>query len=245
MSTTDIYKVCIKCNELKSTDCFYKDKRSKDGLYSSCKTCWAIYRKAYYGEYYKNEDHLNKRREQSKEQYRRQGREYRRGVEQRYRQQNIGKCRQRERQYYQDNKEYRKRYDKEYREQNKAVLAQQQRKYYEEHREELLEYYREYYISYYETNKDAFYARSQQRIGYISQATPTWAETDKIVALYQRRREIQEQTGIPHHVDHIVPLRGKLVCGLHCLANLRIIPAEENQVKGNKLIESLLFTNKT
>ena len=68
------------------------------------------------------------------------------------------------------------------------------------------------------------------------QATPKWANQffiEEIYALAQLRMKL---FGIRLHVDHIVPLQGKLVCGLHVENNLQIIPGKENEGKGNRVI---------
>lgn len=45
-----------------------------------------------------------------------------------------------------------------------------------------------------------------------------------------------EQFGFDWHVDHMIPLRGKKVSGLHCASNIQVIPASLNMSKGNKMI---------
>ena len=66
-------------------------------------------------------------------------------------------------------------------------------------------------------------------------ATPKWSDLKAIKHIYTRAQQLSIETGIPHQVDHIVPLRHPKVCGLHVLANLQILTAEENMKKHNRL----------
>jgi hypothetical protein len=78
------------------------------------------------------------------------------------------------------------------------------------------------------------YARMKQE--QIS--TPKWLTPEQlrdIKAMYSLAVKISKETGIPHQVDHIYPLKGVNSCGLTVPWNLRIITAKENMLKGNKL----------
>lgn len=69
-------------------------------------------------------------------------------------------------------------------------------------------------------------------------STPKWLSLfDKhyMKHIYIQAKELENLDGIKRHVDHIIPLRGKTVCGLHVPWNLQILTAEENCNKNNKL----------
>jgi hypothetical protein len=62
-------------------------------------------------------------------------------------------------------------------------------------------------------------------------AMPKWLSPEQVAeikSIYKQASDTSESTGTPHHVDHIVPLDGKIVCGLHVPWNLRVIPGTEN-----------------
>lgn len=64
-------------------------------------------------------------------------------------------------------------------------------------------------------------------------ATPLWADAVAIRDIYEFCKLWSEVTGIKHHVDHEIPLKHDLVCGLHVDTNLRVITAKENIAKHN------------
>ena len=64
----------------------------------------------------------------------------------------------------------------------------------------------------------------------------SWANKKKIKRVYELCKMISEDTGAMHHVDHIIPLIGKNISGLHVHTNLQILPASENFKKNNKFL---------
>lgn len=93
------------------------------------------------------------------------------------------------------------------------------------------------YASEYKSKNRATYTANQKlrQVGKINR-TPLWlTEFDhlKMKCYYQVASMRTRESGEAWHVDHIIPLQGKNVCGLHVPSNLQIIPAIENMRKHN------------
>lgn len=214
-----MYKTCSKCQEKKLFADFHKDSSKVDGFRTTCKVCKSL-------------------------------------SDKNYKSNNIETCKVRDTEYYLKNKDKYDERSKKYYEEHKQRLLVLQKEYAETRKDFIIAWRKEYYESkkntpdyvaaqkaYYEENKPAFLARSNKRRAAKLQALPKWltkAEHEEIKELYEIARMFKLYTGEEYHVDHIVPLQGENVCGLHVPWNLQVIPAKENLSKSNKLQEDAL-----
>jgi hypothetical protein len=93
---------------------------------------------------------------------------------------------------------------------------------------------------YKDRNVDVVRADTSVRKRRHREATPKWltpAERLQMRDLYVQARKLTELTRERYVVDHIVPLRGEAVCGLHVPWNLRVITQDENLKKSNKHVD--------
>lgn len=132
-----------------------------------------------------------------------------------------------------------------YRKQCKSCRQKIKSEYYKKNREKLIRYKKDYY----NTNKESYlkkcseYSKNNRPIKNAArakrrslklQATPPWADLEKIKLLYKKAKWLEEITGFKYHVDHIIPLSNDNVCGLHVWSNLQILESSYNLKKGNK-----------
>lgn len=88
--------------------------------------------------------------------------------------------------------------------------------------------------TYWMKNKPYYAAMSAKYKASMRLATPLWADQEKIKYIYKIASDMVKETGRKWHVDHIVPIRSKLVCGLHVEHNLEVIEASKNMSKNNR-----------
>lgn len=113
---------------------------------------------------------------------------------------------------------------------HRTAAARFREKHKEKRRNEARIYNRKYRV----LNKARYAAHEMARQALKLMAMPPWVQREDILKFYveARRRSLIE--GVPYHVDHIFPLRGKGFVGLHVPWNLQVIPAKLNISKGNR-----------
>jgi hypothetical protein len=130
-------------------------------------------------------------------------------------------------------KEHKIKNDKTYREKNKAKIYQTQLIWNANNKDKLAAASKRIKLK----NKDNVNAHTAKRRSNKLSRVPSWTtEIDKwmIREIYELCLLRTKLTGIEWEVDHILPLQGKLVSGLHTPKNLQVIPAIVNNRKGNK-----------
>jgi hypothetical protein len=214
-------KTCSVCQSVKSQTEFY-------GKQAQCKDCYNVKRKAYYeANKAKVLERCAKRRSEKQDQIR----EYMARYYVENRQRILEKC-----------AEYRNREDVRERELQRqrmyyaarAVEIQLKRKQQLIHDEGMRQRRKDLYRRHYQANFERYTEKTARRRRHLDKATPQWANLDAIRQIYKESSRISQETGIRHHVDHIIPIKGKNVCGLHVESNLQIIPALDNHEKFNK-----------
>jgi hypothetical protein len=135
--------------------------------------------------------------------------------------------------YYQLHKEDCLEYAKQYRIDNHDLILSNRSEYYKKNREKCLESSRNHRMN--NQGRYNFY-RKNRKLAKANR-TPKWlteADLNHIKCLYEAAERLTKCLGIEFEVDHIIPLRGKLVSGLHVPTNLQVITRAENNRKSNK-----------
>jgi hypothetical protein len=121
-------------------------------------------------------------------------------------------------------------YTKNWKKNNPIAHASQQERYRQKHQEEL----HDYYVTWRSKNRRSYNAYQKTRKKRVKQATPSWADLVAIRKFYYNCPE-------GYHVDHVVPIKGKTVSGLHVLNNLQYLQALPNLRKSNKFVLRVPF----
>jgi len=164
-----------------------------------------------------------------------------------YRENNREAIREQKKEYYKNNREAIRERDRERYKNNREAMLKRQKEYYNKNREVLLEQLKGYKKS----NRDKINTWVANRRAIKRNACPDWLTQEHhsaIAELYSEAQKLTEETGIPHHVDHIVPLKGKsydlgtkrmrhTISGLHVPWNLQVVSEEENLSKGCRYSE--------
>lgn len=205
----DAMKLCTKCGVTKPLFDFYANKKAPDGCNYKCKTC----DKAYQAERYLRNPEAIK---QNAKRWADKNQERKRLIGAQWRADNRDVRTQKMRQWYADNADTQRAKQAEWRAKNKEFIAKRNAEWRRNN-----------------PGKDA--ALSKKKKADRLKRTPLWADFDAIERVYQEAAEFRA-LGIDCHVDHEIPLQGRLVSGLHVHTNLRIITAQENLRKSNRFV---------
>lgn len=200
-------KFCPSCKEVKSTMLFGVLRKTKDGLNCYCKQCRC--------------DKENSSRLKDVEGYNTKQRERRA--------ENVAAVNERQRKYRADNVNLYKKSARKFYSANRDKVLAACKSYYEATKPDRLAAQKEWK----KKNPYAKNASCAKRYASKKNATPPWADSKEINAWY-KDAQIFRAAGWDVQVDHIVPLRSNIVCGLHVQDNLQLLSSAKNQLKNNR-----------
>lgn len=209
-------KRCFACLTKKHAKEFSRDRSRRDGLQPKCKACALIYK--------------HKRKAPSVKLTEDEKRARRRESANAYRARNIDTCRQRSKDWMANNGSEFAAYRKAWSETNQAREAETRERYRQKHAELIARTSKVYALE----NKVRYLMHTRRRQAQRLTATPAWADDAAMARIYAEAARRTAVEGIAYQVDHRVPLKSKFVCGMHCEANLEVIPKADNLRKGNR-----------
>jgi hypothetical protein len=220
--TLDLTKTCKGCAQIKPISLFHKHKQMADGYLNFCKVCHYEKNKANRAANpdSRKAEHARKREREgfmTRAEYTAKRNENRKS--------RADVCRDSNLKHKDKVAAYRKEYEKA----NKERIAAR--------RAARLAESREVKRIWRKNNLGLVLADCANRRAAKIQRTPAWlTEFDKlkIKCLYQLAAMRTRESGYIWHVDHIIPLQGEFVSGLHVPDNLRVIPALDNMRKSNQ-----------
>ncbi len=234
-------KVCGRCSRTLESADFTKDSRRKDGLNPYCRSCTRAAVRAYHSS---NPEKAKARGAAwvaaNPERQRARAKAWldanpgkNAEFSARWREKNPGAQSLSEKRWYEANKEIVAAKDKARREANLDEFLIRERASYARRKDSVAEKNRRWR----EANPHRVAAIASKRRASIRRRTPSWlneTQIKQILDWFQVAQILSKQTGVPHEVDHIVPLNGKLVSGLHVPWNMCAIPAIQNRKKNNR-----------
>lgn len=211
-------KTCKICKIDKEISCFSINKSKKDGFHYNCKLCDSEKVRNWYNN---NKEKASVRRKE----YKNNNKEKIKNIE-------IARYAKNKEKILNDRKKY-------YAKNKKLVIARVL-----SWSNKNIDKKRMYLRNHYNKNKIEYLVKSSRRRAGIDMATPSWLsaiELAQIQEMYDIAAAKRIQTGIDYHVDHICPLNGKNVMGLHVPWNLQVITKFENLSKGNRIVCDYAF----
>jgi hypothetical protein len=211
-------KRCVTCFVEKDYSLFSKNKPSADGYLSQCKECLKEKRRNLN---ITNPEAYELAKATARATKARLGKEHLKASKTNWDIKNAEHVKKYRDEHYKENAEYIKQHQRDLRLANPGIASKRTKAWKLRNPEKALDIKR--------------YCNANYRAKKIN-ASVSWKDNGKIDAIYKEAKRLSKLMWIEFHVDHIIPLQGEFVSGLHWEGNLQILTAFENLSKRNRLL---------